>query len=177
MTDPVGETYLESVRYRFRVHKKLAEGAMEQLSDDQLLFSPGQGSNCIAIILQHLHGNMMSRWTDFLTTDGEKPTRERDAEFVLDSSIDREERMRRWEEGWACLFEAIEPLTPEDLLEKVTIRGATLSVLDAIERQVFHIAYHVGQIVYVARLLSGPDWRYLSVEPGKSKQYRPRGRD
>lgn len=177
MANFIGETYLESALYRFRVHKKLAEDALQQLNDDQLIRSPAAGSNSVAVILQHLHGNMISRWTDFLTTDGEKPTRRRDAEFVLDPSLSREERMRRWEEGWACLFGAVESLAPDDLLREVTIRGAPLGVLDAIERQGFHIAYHIGQILYIAKAFRGGDWRYLSIPPGKSDAYRPRGRD
>lgn len=177
MAASIGQTYLESVRYRFRANKKLADEALRQLEDEQLTWSPGESSNSIAVILQHLHGNMLSRWTDFLTTDGEKPTRDRDAEFVLDPSLSREKRMRRWEEGWNCLFGALESLAPDDLEKEITIRGAPLGVLDAIERQAFHVAYHVGQILYIAKMLRGGDWRYLSIPPGQSKQYRPRGRD
>jgi hypothetical protein len=177
MSDELGAVYLDSVLHRFRVHKKLAEAALKQLTDEQLVFSPGESSNSIAVILQHLHGNMISRWTDFLTTDGDKPTRDRDGEFVLDPSLGREERMRRWEEGWSALFAAIESLQPGDLNRSVTIRGQSLGVLDAIERQVFHIAYHLGQILYAAKILSGDQWRYLSIPPGKSGQYRPGARD
>lgn len=177
MSGDLGAIYLDSALHRFRVHKKLTEAALEQLSDEQFVFTPGESSNSIAVILQHLHGNMISRWTDFLTTDGDKPTRDRDGEFILDPSLTREERMQRWEEGWQSLFSAIEPLQPDDLKRSVTIRGQSLGVLDAIERQVFHIAYHLGQILYVAKMLTGEQWRYLSIAPGKSGDYRPAARD
>ncbi len=177
MSDNLGTIYLESAIRRFRTHKHLAEGALNQLTDEQLLVTPGDASNSIAVILQRLHGNMISRWTDFLTTDGEKASRDRDGEFVLDPALNREERMRRWEEGWACLFGALESLKPEDLGREVTIRGEALGVLDAIERQVFHIAYHIGQILYAAKILSGEKWKYLSIAPGQSLQYRARPGD
>lgn len=177
MTDSIGELYLDSVRHRFRVHKKLGDAALEQLSNEQLIHAPGQASNSIAVILQHLHGNMLSRWTDFLTTDGEKPTRRRDAEFVLDPSLSRDERLRRWNEGWRCLLDAVDSLEPEDLEKSITIRGQSLGVLDAVERQVFHVAYHVGQILYVARMMKGDEWKYLSIPPGESGQYKPGRRD
>jgi hypothetical protein len=173
MSDAIGTLYLESVVRRFRVNRQLAERALAQLDDDQLLFAPAPGSNSIAVIMQHLHGNMISRWTDFLTTDGEKSSRDRDAEFILDASLTRAQRMARWEEGWRCLLETLESLTPQDLTLEVVIRGKTHSVVDAIERQVFHISYHVGQMICLARLLRGGEWRFLSIPPGESRQYRP----
>lgn len=177
MSDRTGEIYLESVLYRFRANKKLAEAALNQLSDEQFTACISPGSNSIAVLLQHLHGNMISRWTDFLTTDGEKPTRDRDAEFVLDPNLTRARRMEQWEQGWHCLFGAIEPLEPGDLLRTVVIRGFEYSVLDAIERQAFHISYHIGQILLIAKVLREGDWKYLSIPPGKSRDYEPKRRD
>jgi hypothetical protein len=177
MSDKVGEIYLESVIRRFRVSKQLAEAGLKQLDDNQMRQSPASGSNSIAVIMQHLHGNMVSRWTDFLFSDGEKATRNRDAEFVLDATLSRKERMARWEEGWSCLLGTLEGMTPADLTREVVIRGKTHTVVDAIERQVFHVSYHVGQMLYLAKLLKGGDWRYLSIRPGQSRQYRPGAND
>lgn len=172
MSASLGAVYLESVTFRFRGNKKLAEGGLRQLSDEQLTLAPAPASNSIAVLLQHLHGNMISRWTDFLTTDGEKPTRDRDAEFILDASLTRKDRMERWEEGWRCLFDTLASLQPSDLEREVVIRGEKYSVLDAIERQVFHISYHVGQILYIAKLLKQEGWTYLSIKPGESRKHR-----
>lgn len=172
MSSSVGAVYLESVSFRFRANKKLAEGGLRQLSDEQLMFAPAPACNSIAVLLQHLHGNMVSRWTDFLTTDGEKPTRDRDAEFILDPSLSRKDRMERWEEGWRCLFDTLASLQPSDLEREVVIRGEKYTVLDAIERQVFHISYHVGQMLYIAKLLKQEGWTYLSIAPGQSRQHR-----
>lgn len=173
----IGEVYLESTLFRFRTLKGLGEGAIEQLSADELTTTSGTESNSIAVIMQHLHGNMMSRWTKFLTSDGEKPSRDRDQEFELQPDLTREDRMQRWNEGWACLLGAVESLKPEDLAERVRIRGQELFALDAIQRQVAHIGYHVGQIVMLAKDLRGSDWVTLSVARGQSLQYRPSGRD
>ena len=173
----VGEVFLESVAFRFKALKRLADGAIEQLDPADLHWTPAEGSNSIAVIIQHLHGNMISRWTDFLTADGNKPTRDRDAEFTPDRSLKKEELMRRWEEGWRCLFDAIDALEPEDVTREVKIRGQGLSVIDAIERQVMHYAYHVGQIVFSARQRKGEGWKYLSIPPGKSEGYVPKRRD
>lgn len=177
MNDRIGDAYLESVLYRFRANRRLAEAALDQLSDDQLVATLTPGSNSIAVLLQHLHGNMVSRWSDFLTTDGEKPTRDRDAEFVLNPSLTRARRMEQWEEGWRCLFDAIEPLGSKDLLATVVIRGFEYSVLDAIERQVFHISYHIGQILFLAKVLREGSWKYLSIPPGRSREYEAKRRD
>jgi hypothetical protein len=177
LSNRIGEIYLESVLHRFRANKKLAEAALKQLSDGQFTATVSPDSNSIALLLQHLHGNMLSRWTDFLTTDGEKPWRDRDAEFVLDPALTRDERMQRWEDGWRCLFGAIEPLRPEDLLRTVMIRDFEYSVLDAIERQVFHISYHIGQILLITKTLRGDGWKYLSIPPGESRKYEPKHRD
>ena len=177
MKESIGEIYLESVLYRFRENKKLAEAGLSQLTDDQFTDCLTPGSNSVAVLLQHLHGNMLSRWTDFLTTDGEKTWRDRDGEFVLKPGLSRQQRMEQWEEGWKCLFNSIEPLKSEDLTRRVKIRDYEFSVLDAIERQVFHISYHIGQMLFIAKVLREGSWKYLSIPPGKSGAYKPKGRD
>ncbi len=173
----LGTAYLESALFRFRGAKELGDKALAQLAVEDMVWSPSPESNSIAVIIQHLHGNMMSRWTDFLTTDGDKPTRNRDGEFVEPGSVTREAILAKWEDGWDCLFHAIESLRPEDLLQDVTIRGQKLSAMDAINRQVAHVPYHVGQIVYLARMRKGGDWHTLSIARGQSKSYTPSQRD
>ena len=173
----LGPAYLESIRFRFRGAKALGDKALAQLSADDLAWRPGPESNSIAVIIQHLQGNMMSRWTDFLTSDGEKPWRDRDGEFVEPTHVEGDALLRKWEEGWACLLRAIESLTPEDLLREITIRGETMNALDAINRQLAHVPYHVGQIVYLARMRKGGSWQTLSIARGESKRYTPSKRD
>ncbi|ADU51824.1 hypothetical protein Tmar_1716 [Thermaerobacter marianensis DSM 12885] len=158
----VAEVYLEAVKSRFRYMKDLAERALAQVGDDALTWSPGEESNSITVIIKHLSGNMLSRWTDFLTSDGEKPGRDRDAEFV-EERLPRQELMERWERGWQALFAALDALGPDDLLRTVSIRGEPHTVIDAIERQMFHYAYHVGQIIYLAKARAGERWRSLTI--------------
>lgn len=148
----------------------LGEKAMQQVDDAALVWQYNAESNSIAIIVQHLWGNMRSRWTDFLASDGEKPWREREAEFesVISS---RTELMEKWNEGWACLFAALHALQPEDLEKTVYIRNMGHSVVEAINRQLAHYAYHVGQIVYIARMMSGSGWQSLSIPKGGSEAY------
>jgi len=131
----------------------------------------------VDVIVQHLHGNMRSRWTDFLTSDGEKPWRERDAEFAEPETFDRNALNRLWEEGWSCLFAMLAELRPEDLTASITIRGQQLVALDAVNRQLAHYSYHVGQIVYLVRMRRGDAWNTLSIPRGQSRQYVPRQRD
>jgi hypothetical protein len=147
----------------FRKYKSLAEGAMEQVTDEELFQALDGEGNSIALIVKHMSGNMRSRWRDFLTTDGEKPDRERDAEFEAGAGVTREEVMRWWEEGWRQLFLALEALRPPDMDRTVTIRGEPLSVLQAIVRQLTHYSYHVGQIVFLAKHFRSSDWRSLSI--------------
>ncbi len=144
---------------------------MEQLDDEQLFRSLDAESNSIALIRKHMAGNMRSRWTDFLTTDGEKPDRHRDREFELEAGDSRESLTAHWEAGWARALETIGALEPEDLQKTVRIRGEPHTVLEALDRQLTHYAYHVGQIVLLARHLAGPDWRWLSVPKGESESY------
>ena len=167
----LGRHYLEVVTKTFADQKRLAEGALLQLEAEQVHWRPDPESNSIAVIVKHMSGNMVSRWTELLTSDGEKESRDRDAEFVADgASIDT--LMAAWEAGWARLFAALEGLSPGDLLKTVTIRGEAHTVLEALERQVSHYGYHVGQIVYLAKLLKASDWRTLSIPKGQSKTYR-----
>src|SRR6185436_5562261 len=150
--------------------KRLAEAALAQLGPEQWLERPDPLSNSVAILVKHMAGNMRSRWTDFLTTDGEKPDRRRDAEFEHESGDTAASLRAAWERGWALCFAAIEPLTAADLRRSVTIRGEPHTVLQAIARQVSHYSYHVGQIVYLARHLAGERWRSLSIPKGMSAQ-------
>ena len=154
----------------FRYYKRLAERAMEQIADEQLFASLDAETNSIAVVVKHMSGNMRSRWTDFLTTDGEKPGRNRDSEFV-DPPTTRAELLASWEDGWRCVFAAIEPLTDADLVRTVTIRGEEHSVMQAINRQLAHYPYHVGQIVLLARHFSGESWQSLSVPRNKSAEF------
>jgi hypothetical protein len=172
--------WLEAALFEFRRAKRLAEGAMSRLSDAQFFSAPSEGENPVAILVKHLAGNARSRWRDFLASDGEKPDRHRDAEFELAADDTRESLMRRWEQGWALVFEALEPLEPltdRQLQATITIRGESHSVGAAILRQVHHYGYHVGQIVQRARHLRGRAWKTLSVPRGGSESYNARMRE
>ena len=163
------ESYIQIALREFRRMKKLADDAMAQISPEQFFALPAPGGNSVAIIVKHVGGNLLSRWTDFLTSDGEKPGRDRDTEFVILPSDSREHLMQQWENGWSALFAAIEPLADSDLARNITIRGEPLSVMQAINRQLTHYSYHVGQIVYVAKHYAGPAWRTLSIPRGASQ--------
>lgn len=154
--------YLDTVRATFNSQKQLAERALVQVSDEDLHKTLAPDTLSLALIIQHVANNMKSRWTDFLTTDGEKPDRNRDAEFE-DQQLYRDELMQVWDERWQLLDDVLADLTPEDLGKDVMIRGEAHSVIDAIERQVSHYGYHVGQIVYLSKLFAGSDWAVLSI--------------
>jgi hypothetical protein len=171
MNANIADHYLDEVRRQFRGHKRLAEGAMAQLKDQEFFIALDSESNSIAILVKHLAGNMRSRFTDFLTTDGEKPDRNRDQEFELNAATTRADIMRWWEEGWARVFAAIEALKPEDVMRRVTIRGEQHSVLQAINRQIAHYAQHTGQIVFLAKHFRSSEWETLSVPRGKSGEF------
>jgi hypothetical protein len=172
----LGQLLLDDALFTFEYYKKLAEGAMAQVPDDRFDWRPDEEANSIAIIVGHLAGNMRSRWTDFLTSDGEKPWRERDSEFEPPAK-GREALMVRWEEGWQATFAALRPLHGEDVLRTVRIRGKEHTVMQAILRQTGHYAYHVGQIVQLARtLVRSEDWKTLSIARGESSIYEPAGR-
>lgn len=162
--------YLKSSRKIFADYKHMAEKTMEQLTEEQLFWQPDAESNSIAVIAKHLWGNMLSRWTNFLIEDGEKPWRERDAEFEMDWK-DRSTLMNKWEEGWQCMFNTLDSLKEEDLGKTVLTRGEPNSVLDAINRQVAHYASHIGQIVYLGKMIKQGDWKTLSIARGKSKEF------
>jgi len=175
MAHKFSTSYLADSLAVFRVYKSLGERALAQVADDQLQWAPDSESNSIAIIVKHMAGNMRSRWSDFLTSDGEKPDRNRDSEFE-EPPATREALMQSWESGWRCLFAALEPLTDADLERTVYIRTEPHSVMQAINRQVAHYAYHVGQIVFLAKQLQSPSglWVALTIPRGKSRGFNSR---
>ncbi len=162
--------FLESVKRLFLYYKTLAEKAIDQVEEEQLFFSANEDTNSIAIIVQHLAGNMLSRWTDFLTTDGEKEWRNRDGEFEKSYNT-KAELMAFWEKGWNCLFNAVNSLEPNQLSEIIYIRKEGHTVMDAINRQLAHYPYHVGQIVFYAKMLKKTEWDSLSIPKNKSNDY------
>lgn len=166
----LGNEYLKIVQERFSDVKDLGDKTISQLSEEDIHWKLNNTSNSIAIIVKHLSGNMISRWSDFLTTDGEKSTRNRDQEFE-DNLSSKQEMITVWEKGWHTLFDALSRLENRDLLKDITIRGEKHTVLEAIERQMAHYAYHVGQIVYIGKQLKGDDWETLSIPIGKSEEY------
>ena len=163
-------SFIEDALAIFRQYKQLGERAMAQVTDEQLFATLDEEANSIATIIKHITGNMRSRWTDFLTSDGEKPTRNRDHEFV-DPPATREALLQEWEQGWACVFAAIEPLTDADLSRTVTIRGEAHSVMQAINRQLAHYPMHLGQIILLAKHYAGARWQTLSVARNRSAEF------
>jgi len=162
--------YLESAIKQLEYYQLLGEKTFEQLTDEQLFCQPHTESNSIASIVKHLWGNMLSRWTDFLTSDGEKEWRNRDAEFDNDITT-RAELLTKWNEGWNCLFTALNSLTEEDLAKTIYIRNQGHTVLEAINRQLAHYPYHVGQMVFIGKLLAAENWQSLSIPKGNSAAY------
>lgn len=163
-------SYLEDSLELFRYYKRLAERAMEQVTDDQLFAAIDSEANSIAIIVKHMVGNMRSRWVDFLTTDGEKPDRNRDTEFVAPPDT-REALLRLWEDGWRVVFGALEPLAEADLGRTVLIRGEAHSVMQAVNRQIAHYAHHIGQIVLLAKHFAGDRWTSLTIPKNRSAAF------
>lgn len=172
----IATEFLHTSISRFQAIKKMGDGAIAQISDEDLHWISDVQGNSIAVIIQHLHGNMLSRWTDFLTSDGEKEWRDRDGEFEPTASITKPEIMQKWGDGWQCVFDVVGALQPDDLTKDITIRGEAQSVIHAIQRQISHYSYHVGQIVFLARMRCGENWQTLSIARGQSKQYQP-GKD
>jgi hypothetical protein len=170
MTHKLTTSYLEDSLALFRFYKKMGEGAMEQVSDEQLFAALDGEMNSIAIMVKHMAGNMRSRWTDFLTSDGEKPDRDRDSEFMAPPET-RESLMRLWNQGWERVFQALEPLSETDMQRTVTIRGEAHSVMQAVNRQIAHYSYHVGQIVFLAKHFGASEWKSLSVPRNKSAEF------
>jgi uncharacterized damage-inducible protein DinB len=171
MTESLAQNYLADVQQTFRDYKQLGEAAFAQISDEEFFRMIDSESNSVAVNVKHLAGNMISRWTDFLTADGEKPERNRDLEFVILPHTTKNDLLAYWEKGWACLFEAIDPLRPDDLLRQVQIRGEDHTVVQAINRQIAHYAYHTGQIVYLAKHFKASEWQNLSVPRNMSAEF------
>jgi len=171
MTDAATH-YLEEARRQLRGHKRMGEGAMSQLRDEDFFVTLDPESNSIAVLVKHLAGNMRSRFTDFLTSDGEKPDRFRDREFEVTGTTTRADVMKWWDEGWACVFGVIDPLKPEDVMRTIAIRGEPHTVLQAINRQIAHYAQHLGQIVFLAKHLRSSEWKTLSIPRGKSEEFK-----
>lgn len=177
------EAFLSSARKQFLYYKTLGDKAMDQLEPAQLFYSANEDTNSIAVIVKHLHGNMLSRWTDFLTSDGEKEWRNRDAEFDASTPLSdqtpypvsaeeqKAELLKKWNEGWDCLFRALDELAPEHLAQIIYIRNEGHTVIEAINRQLAHYPYHVGQIVFYAKMLKKGEWTSLSIPKNKSKDY------
>ena len=170
MSQSTDEIFLESARKLFRHYKKLGEGAIAQLNDEQVLARSNETSNSIALIVHHLSGNMLSRWTDFLTSDGEKSWRNREAEFE-EAYPDKKTMMEAWEKGWKCLLDALDQLKPADLPTVIYIRNEGQTVLEAIQRQLAHYPHHVGQIIFQAKILKGAAFQSLSIPKGNSAKY------
>ncbi|HLI64682.1 MAG TPA: DUF1572 family protein [Terriglobales bacterium] len=167
----LGSQYLDEVFRGFRGHKRLAEGAMAQLNEQEFFAQPDPESNSVAIIVKHIAGNLRSRFTDFLTSDGEKPDRHRDQEFVMTAGTTREEVLGWWEQSWQIVFDTVQSLHAGDLERRVTIRGQPHSVLQALNRALAHCAYHTGQIAFLAKHWKGAEWKSLSVPKGQSEQH------
>lgn len=164
------DIYIESISKQMLYYKTIAEKAIDQLDANQLVFSADENTNSIATIIQHLSGNMLSRWTDFLTTDGEKEWRNRDAEFET-TITSKEDLLKIWEQGWICFFNAINGLTSENLKSIIYIRNEGHTVIDALNRQLAHYPYHIGQIVFIAKMFKKEEWNSLSIPKNKSNQY------
>ena len=169
--EPMIRHYLDDALSSFRAYKKLAEKALEQLEDEEFFATLDDESNSIAVIMKHMAGNMLSRWTDFLHSDGEKPDRNRDMEFVNEPQTSKEDLLAYWHRGWQCVFAALEPLRPEDFEQKVSIRGEEHSIIQAIDRQMTHYAYHIGQIVFLAKHFRSAEWQSLSIPRNRSAEF------
>jgi len=168
--DTIAASFLQTAIKRFYACKDLADKTFAQLQPADFFWQPNESSNSLAIIIQHMSGNMISRWTNFLTEDGEKPWRSRDKEFTLQFT-EENALLQAWEQGWRCLFDALSALTEDDLLKTIYIRTEGQSVIDAIHRQLAHYGYHVGQIVYLGRLIKNESWQTLSIAKGQSEAY------
>jgi hypothetical protein len=171
MNKTLAEHFLEDAVANFRGYKKLAEGAFAQVDDEEFFRALDEEANSIAVIIKHMSGNMISRWTDFLYSDGEKPDRNRDMEFVVTPETTRDEMMAQWEKGWKSVFDAVESLEPEDLMKTVLIRGEKHTVVKAINRQLTHYGYHIGQIVFLAKHFKSNAWRSLSIPRNRSGEF------
>lgn len=174
MSQILAEAYLADLRQQARQYKAMAEKALAQVADDALFATLDAEANSLAVLLQHVGGNLRSRWQDFWTTDGEKPDRHRDAEFEAIPGTTRTDLMARWETGWQCLFDALDTLQPDALLHTITIRQQPHTVLQALHRSLLHTAAHVGQMVLLAKHFAGPGWQTLSIPRGHSEAFNTR---
>ena len=171
MNESLGQHYLEDSIASLRAYKKLAEKALDQLKDEEFFVTLDEEGNSVAVIMKHMAGNMFSRWTDFLTSDGEKPNRNRDMEFVISPDTSKEAVLDYWQRGWQCVFAALEPLTADDLGKTVMIRGEAHTVIQAINRQLMHYANHIGQIVFLAKHFRSAEWKSLSIPRNRSAEF------
>ena len=170
-SEAIVQNYFEDALSSLRSGKKLADKAIAQLKDEEFFVTLDAESNSIAVIMKHMAGNMFSRWTDFLNSDGEKPNRNRDMEFVIEPQTTKDDVIDYWERGWKCVFEALEPLRPEDFEKTVKIRGEDHTIVEAINRQLMHYSYHVGQIVFLAKHFRSAEWTSLSIPRNRSAEF------
>ena len=170
-SEAIVQNYFEDAVSALKAYKKMADKAIAQMNDDELFVTLDEESNSVAVIMKHMAGNMFSRWTDFLTSDGEKPDRNRDMEFVIEANTTKQDVLDYWERGWACVFAALEPLTLEDFEKTVMIRGEKHTIVQAINRQLMHYSYHIGQIVYLAKHFRSTEWSSLSIPRNKSAEF------
>ena len=170
-TEAIVQNYFEDALSIFREYKTLADKAIAQVKDDELFVTLDEESNSAAVIMKHIAGNMLSRWTDFLNSDGEKPNRNRDMEFVIERWTTRDDVIDYWERGWRCLFGALEPLRPEDFEKTIMIRGEEHTIVEAMNRQMTHYSYHVGQIVFLAKHFRSAEWKSLSIPRNRSAEF------
>jgi hypothetical protein len=177
MNEAITNEYLKDAIGSFKAYKKLAEKAIEQVTDQELFVTLDEEGNSIAVVMKHMAGNMLSRWTDFLTSDGEKPDRNRDMEFVIEEGTTKEAVLAYWERGWQAVFAALEPLQPQDFERTVSIRGEAHTIVQAINRQLTHYSYHVGQIVFLAKHFRSSQWKSLSVPRNRSAEFNAKMRD
>ncbi|HET6974247.1 MAG TPA: DUF1572 family protein [Pyrinomonadaceae bacterium] len=170
-SEDIVQNYHKDAVSAMRAYKKLAEKAIAQLKDEEFFVTLDEEANSVAVVMKHMAGNMISRWTDFLTSDGEKPDRNRDMEFVIDATTSKDDVLAYWERGWKCVLDAIEPLTPEDFEKTVLIRGEKHTIVQAINRQLMHYAYHIGQIVFLAKHFRSAEWTSLSIPRNRSADF------
>ncbi len=170
-SEAIVQNYLEDAVSSFKAAKKLADKAIAQMKDEEFFVTLDEEANSVAVIMKHMAGNMFSRWTNFLTSDGEKPDRNRDMEFVIEANTTKADVLDYWERGWACVFAAVEPLTPEDFEKTVTIRGEKHTIVQALNRQMTHYSYHIGQIVFLAKHFRSAQWNSLSIPRNKSVEF------
>jgi len=169
--------YLDEIRRQMKAYKRLADGALAQVTEEEFFRELDPESNSLAVLVKHMAGNLRSRFTDFLTSDGEKPDRNRDQEFEVAVGTTRKEALGAWEDGWKVLFDTLAALKPDDVMRKVTIRGEPHTVLQALNRSLAHMAQHTGQIVFLAKHFKSTQWKTLSVPRGESKEFEARMRE